>query len=156
MIARQPMIGFTALDSTESSAVLRFNIRHGVEAVPGMSAAAQLRGRLEALTSCTFVRQSVVYQFTAPTIARPPAAASVSRVGVFIFATALADTYAIVEVPGLDDSHLVTSGPAAGVKISPDDPAVQAFAAELTSGRWCNPFGAVLVDLVEAFLQIRP
>lgn len=156
MLAKQPLIGFTALDGTDSSAVARFWIHRGTEVSAAMSAAAAMRGRLVPLSSCAFIRQSVVYPFIEMAPAAPLAGAQATRVGVFVFATSEPDRYAIVEIPGILDAMLLTSGPGAGVQIDPAAPAVVNLVAELTSGRWCNPFGQVLIDLVAAFVQVRP
>lgn len=127
-----------------------------MEHVPAQAAAAGLRGVLDALTACTLVRQSVTYQLVETIAPTPAAGALASRVGVFIFTTSAADQYAVVEVPGLLDSFLQTTGPGAGLLINQIAPAVQALVVQLLAGVWCNPFGYQLVALEAAFLQIRP
>lgn len=156
MQEQQTQVGFTARDASDSSTILRFNINLGIEAIPAQAAATGLRGLLDPVTGCAFVRQSIVYPFVDTVAPVPLAGALASRVGVLIFGTTTPGEYLVVEVPGLRDSFLQSTGPGAGLLINRDDPAVQAFVGALISGDWCSPFGFQLIGLEAAFLQIRP
>lgn len=156
MQPRQPQIGYTLVDASDTQGITRFNIRAGVEVAPAQAAAAQLRTRLGPLTGCRFLRQSIVYPFVDVYAPMPLSGFLAERMGVFVFATSEPGRYGIIEIPGIPESTLMTSGPGAFVQIDPAAPAVAALVAELVSGRWCNPFGQVLTALEAAFLQIRP
>lgn len=127
----------------------------GVDLATAAAAAATFRGLVAACSDAVFIRQAVV--FSAVESPRPEATAGAdsTRVGVFVFATESGE-YDMVELHGIKDSELMTTGPGAGLLIDRDNPAVVALVAELLSGGlWCNPFGQELLSLDAAFLQIR-
>ena len=156
MLFRQPLLALTALDGTATSAVSRIWIRRGIEVPAAMEAASALRSRMDAVSGCVFVRQSVTYPAVELHPAAPDLSASATRVGVLIFETTEPGEYAIIELPGLLDSFLLTEGPGAGLLIDRAALAVQALVDELINGPWFNPFGYKITALDAAFLQIRP
>jgi hypothetical protein len=103
---------------------------------------------------CAFVRQSIVYAaVAAPVLAAAPSS-DVTRVGEFIFSDNGVN-FCVVELDGIKDSELSTSGAGAGIMIDLANPAIADLVAELLSGLWCNPFGYPLLTLESAYLHIR-
>lgn len=155
MLQQQPRISYVALDSTESSATVRFHARQGLTVAAAMAGATDLRQRLDNISGCAFVEQSVVYPAVAPGAPAPAADSDGTRTGVLIFTTTDSAQYAIIEIPSIDDECLMLVGYAPGLDLNPGHPAVMALVTELTNGTWCNRFGYELVALEAAYLQIR-
>ena len=155
MLQRQPQIGYTLLDSSESSSVLRFNARHGITVAHAMDGATDLRSRIAPLTGARFTRQSVVYPAVDLDPPNPLPESLASRVAVFIFACGDSQ-YAIVEIFGIRDEFISIENPCGGLWITLDNPAVAAFVEYMTGGVWVNRFGYVLQSLEAAFVQVRP
>lgn len=154
MLQQQPQVSYTVQDVTGSSGRIRLNFKRNIDAATAMAAVSVLRGHLTPLTGCTFTRQSVVYSAVEQTPAAP-ANVHVSRMGVFVFSTTAANQYAVIELPGLRDSMLMTTGPGYGILIDQSKPEIGAFIAEMISGRWCNRFGYVITECESAMLQLR-
>lgn len=155
MLQQQPAVTFTALDGTGSYGLLRLHVRRNIEAVTAQAAAASMRGTLGNIMGTVITRQSVIYSFVNEAPGDPSIYSILQRVGVFVFSTATAGQYAIIEIPGLTDSWLMTTGPGYGILIDQSKPEIGAFIAEMVSGRWCNKFGYVLTECDSAFLQVR-
>lgn len=155
MIKQQPQVGFTLLDSSESSSVMRFNVRHGVSVAIAMAAATDLRGRIAPLTGTRFTRQSIVFPSIEPTPSPPLAGSDITIVGVFIFNCGLMQ-YAVIELPGIKDEFISTDNPAGGLWIALEHPTIETFVEHMTSGIYVNRFGHVIESLEAAFVQIRP
>lgn len=155
MIDQQPYIWYQLLDDSGSLGTQRYHVRRGTQPDTAHQAAASLRARLGVVSGCAFLEQWFVLPAVEVATPDPVAGVVAQRHAVFVFSTDTADQYAIIAVPGLRDELLMASGPGAGVLIDRDNPSVAAFVAELTSGRWCNRFGRVLVELEAAYLQVR-
>ena len=155
MLPRQPHISYAAVDQTGSTATLRFNIKTGLSVASAMQNATNFRSIINALSSCTITRQSVVYRFTPENRNEPLEDSSVHNVGVFIFTTSDSEQYAMFVLPGIDESVLMTTGPGAGILIDATNPLIVALVEQITSGLWYSQFGYQIDELVIAFRQVR-
>lgn len=155
MIATQPYIWFQLRDASNTLATQRYHIHHGAEAAAGLAAATTMRGRLSGCSSCAIIEQRYVLPFVELFPNDPQAASDVRRCGVFVFSTAEPDQWFVLAVPGIRDELLTVDGVAPGVLINQDAPEVAALVEEMTSGRYCNPFGHIITQLEAAYLQVR-
>lgn len=154
-IDQQPQIIYTVRDGTDTSGLVKFHARAGVEAAAAHAGATQRRGLLAAVTGCVLVRQSVSYSRIESAPAAPLVGALAPFVGVFVFDTATAGQFAVLTVPGLLPALLMTTGCAAGLDVDRTQPAIVALVEHLQSGSFCNPWGYQLGDLVAAYMQER-
>lgn len=155
MIEQQPYIWYQLVDASESLGTQQYHVNRGTAASAAQSAATSLRGTLQPCTGCAFLEQRYVLPFVELATPAPVAGVMAQRHGVFVFSTATPDQYAIIAIPGLLNSLLMTTGPGAGVAIDTTMPAVAALVAELTNGTWCNKYGYIITTLEAAYLQVR-
>lgn len=151
MLAKQPQLRITALDSTESSAVMLFHVPRGAGAASVMAASNGMRGLLGGVSGCAFVEQHVTYSSveTAPRDAL--ASSSTSDIALFIFSCGPGQ-YLSLQLPGIRP-HMLIPDMCGGQAIDMTHPAILAFVEEIISGAWCNPFGAGALQLEAAMLQ---
>jgi hypothetical protein len=139
---------FTAVDGSGSSTTFRTYVRSALSHTAALQAAAQLRGRLSAISGCCIVRVDVIY--------RDPYL--VDEVGelqpsaLFIFDCGPGQ-HAQIPVYGLLPDLVDLVDP---FIVNVSAPPISAFVDELTSGIWCNPFAYDLQHCIEGIVQIRP
>lgn len=154
MITQRAQLTFSLLDASDSIGNMSFWLADGVDLGDIESAAATLRGLIAACSDAVFIRQSVIF----PAVESPHPVAGIgadaSRVGGLIFSCDTGELD-IIEVHGLKDEMLMTTGPGAGLLIDRTNPVIVDLVDELTGGIWCNPFGFDLLALESAYLQIR-
>lgn len=152
---KQPDATITWRDSTDTSAVMAFHVRSGVEAVAAHTGIAGMRGLFVPITGCVPVRQAVTYSSLNGERPDPDVGIEAWREGVFIFDTVEPGQYAVLRIPGLLPSLLVTTGCGAGLDIDQTRPAVAALVEALLTGDWCNPWGYALLSLRAAYMQVN-
>lgn len=154
MIAQRSQLTFSVLDGSGSIGNMSLWLADGAELGTAITAADTFRGLVGPCTGAVFTRQAVVYR--AVEVPRPSAAegSDATRVGVFIFSTA-SEEFAIVEIAGILESTLMTTGDGAGLLLDTSNADIAALVAQLLSGLWSNPFGYQLLALEAAFVQIR-
>jgi len=155
VLQKQPFIRFVLLDSSESSSLLRFNIRRGTTVAAAAVGANDMRSRVGPLTGARFTQQSVIYSSVEPEPGSPLPESIASRVGVFVFSCGL-DQYAIVEIYGIREEFIDIENPCGGMLITLTHPVIAAFIEYMISGIFVNRFGHPLESLEAAFVQIRP
>lgn len=155
MIQSQPYVQLVGVDDSQSVGYVRLHVRRSLDRTQVEAGAAAMRARLRSVSSIAFVRDNIIFPGVETAPRTPAAGVQLDRRGVFIFGTVSPDEFALVELPGIVDSVLVTTGPTAGLNIDQAAPAVQAFVAQLTNGSWCNEFGYPLTTLEAAYVQIR-
>lgn len=155
MIQQQPYILYQLRDDSGTLGTQRYSVHHGVQPGAARASADALRARLGAMSGCAILRQH--YILPGVELMRPAAAAGprVQRCGVLVFSTAEPDALGLVVIPGIRDELVMASGQGAGLCLDTTAPALAALVAELTSGRWCNPWGHVLLELEAAYIQVR-
>lgn len=156
MLAQRPFINLGLRDASGSTASVDAWIRAGSTAAAAQAGADVLAARVGALSHAVVFRYSIVYRNVEAPRPEPAFGSQVARAGVFVFAGALPDTYAVISVPSIRPEVLLTTGPGAGVLIDPAHPDVIGFVDQVVTGLWCNPFGVDLVALEAAYLQWRP
>lgn len=117
--------------------------------------AISLASFIAPLTGCVLVRQRFIYKAVASPRLSPITGSDVKRQGVFIFEGIDEDKKALVAVPGILDSLLVTDGPGSGTLIDTSLTDVETVVDECIAGIWCNPFGDDIVTLIAAYRQSR-
>jgi hypothetical protein len=117
--------------------------------------ANNLASAVLALSGAILVKMRIVYKADLKDASLVADAPTIKQTGVFIFSTEDDNPYAVVEVPGLKDSVLVTTGPGAGVDIDTGNPDAADFIAIVEDGIYCSPFGDDIATIVTAYLQSR-
>jgi hypothetical protein len=154
VITQRAQLHLSLVDASNSIGNMSLWLKDGVDLAAAASAAASFRALAAACMDVVFVRQSIVFSAVAAPVPSAGASADCTRVGVFVFSTS--DTeFGMVELNGVKDSELITTGPGTGLLIDLDNSAIAALVTELLSGFWCNPFGQPLLGIEAAFLQIR-
>lgn len=156
MEQQSPFIRLSLLDASDSAAGVNAWVRPGTTVADGESAAATLTGVVGALSDAVVVSRHIVYRGVEDPRPAAPGAAPAAGAGVFVFACADPDTYAVVVVPGFRLDLLVIGGPGDGVLIDQAATDVVTFTDAMIAGNFCNPFGVQLVALESAFYQWRP
>ena len=79
----------------------------------------------------------------------------ITRTGIFFFSTGESTPDALVSVPAIKDSVVLSSGPGAGVQIDLSNSDVVAFGDAVVTNGMSNPFADVFVSLFAAYIQSR-
>jgi hypothetical protein len=154
LIAQRAQLTFSLVDSSDSIGNMSVWLADGVDLDAAVAAGATFRGLVAPCTDAVFVRQSVVYSAVVSPRPIAPTGADSSRVGGLIFSCDTGELD-IIELHGIKDEMLMTTGPGAGLLIDRTNTAIVALVNELISGLWCNPFGYDVLALESAYLQIR-
>jgi hypothetical protein len=153
--AKPPQAEYLMLDESDSTAFVRFHMRHGTGAAAGQAAADSLRGLLHGVSGCRAVRQTIIYYRVPLATTYPPGGALAASTGVFIFADGAGERV-MVTVPGILPAMLLTSGPLAGVGIDTTHPDVAALVAAIIGGPYTTLNGGDITTLNEAYMEVRP
>ena len=143
-------VSFEMVDGSGSRGSVSFNIPAATTIADALTAAADLRTLVTALTGCGVIGQSITYSAveTTPT----GLAADYSRIekkGVFTFRTAAGKTVTY-QVPGVLDAIILPDG-----RIDEDVAAVAAFITDLAAAPWCDSNGVDLTALSAAYERYR-
>lgn len=155
MQSRRPLLRFGFRDESNTTSTCRFTLQSDISRDAGVAAGTGLRDALQPISDAVIWWQSLTYALVEDEPAYPLPGTNVHQAGIFIFETTEPYQYAIIEIPGVNLVHLMTTGQAESIDIDLNDSAVAALVAQLTSGLWCNRFGYQLVSCVAAFLQWR-
>jgi hypothetical protein len=147
MTARQPLLGYGIADASGSLATCRFNLRSGVTVAEGQAAGDSLRAILSGFVGGSFVRQSIVYPFTADDITPAQPGSRIENRAALIFETAATGQLLTVSIPAIVAAAIQAEGPRAGLELDITNAAVIALVEEIISGLWSNPFGYDAVEL---------
>jgi hypothetical protein len=101
------------------------------------------------------VRQRIVYKVKPDTTSAAAFGSSIKRAGVFFFDCGSLVPPAVVTIPGIVDSVLITIGPASGIEIDQTNADINTFVSSLFDNGVTNPFADALVELVTAYRQSR-
>ena len=154
MIAQRAQLHISLLDDSGTISHMSLRLKDGATVSTAASAAASFRGLAAACMDVVFVRQSITFSAVAAPIGAIGPTADCTRVGEFIFSDNATD-FCIVELDGIKDSELISTGPGAGILIDQANPAIADLVTERLSGFWCSPFGYPLLTLESAYLHIR-
>ena len=155
MQALLPRIGLILRDASGSTSEVVMRVQAGSTFEDAAAAATALAAVVLPLSGCIEVRRRIVYSFKPEEPTPAASGSSIKRCGVFIFDTTDADHQALVQVPAILDSVLVTTEPGAGVLIDTDNADIAALIAELLSIPVTDPFANDITELVAAYRQSR-
>lgn len=150
-----PIAELQYVDETNSKGALQVKMPLGISVEDGDANATALASLIAPITSCTLVRQRIIYKAFSPTREAASPASSVTFTGVFIFTNATEDKYAIIAVPGILYSKLIPNDIGQRVLIDTEDDDIAAFIALIISLGMTNVFGDVCDTLVAAYRQSR-
>ena len=155
MMMQLPQLRVTWLDGSGSTAECRFTINGMLSVATIEGAATGLVAALSAMTDAVFMQQEIVYTAVPSSGAFGTITGDVLRNGVFIFQDDGSEDIGLVEVPGIKDDLLETSGWGAGVLIIQSDSRVLDFVSVLHDNNCSNPFAVALGELAMAYRQSR-
>jgi len=150
-----PILELQYQDETGSKGAVTMHLDEDTTVAEGDANAVALASLLASITSCTLVRQRIIYKAVAVPRSEPSAGSSIHRSGAFFFESESGDNVALVTVPGILNETLSTEGPSAGVLIDTENEAVAAFISLYTSLGLTDPFGVVCDELLAAYRQSR-
>jgi hypothetical protein len=107
------------------------------------------------LTSCVLVEMRIRYRYQQDTRLMAADGSSIKHTGVFLFAVDPPAPNAIISVPGILDSTLLTTGPLAFYQIDRSNVDVAAFIDVIVSNDITNQFGDDITACIVAALQSR-
>lgn len=141
-------------DGAETFSLL--NIGASVDYVSALSWLASFYGISAPMSTALIIGADLLIRYAENTNITSVDTSDTRRQGVFIFGES-PDGLAVVRLPSILESVLMTSGPYAGIEIDQSLPAVAAFVAALTNGIGgvipCDPMAIDLGDLATAYMQ---
>jgi len=144
------------VDETGSSTTMRGSFAPDTEADTALAAALTLAGAVVPISDCVPVRVSVSYRRAFLPASAPGERDSALDQGLFIFETEDAEQLSILSFGGFNRELLTSEGCFSGEQVNLEDSAIAAFVDAVTSGIWCNPFGADITAVKVAYLrQVR-
>jgi hypothetical protein len=153
--ARLPRLELVYLDGSGSRGAITLNLKPGTTVAAADVGANALASVVASLTDAELVRSRLQYRFVNEAYTIGAIGSAVKRCGVFIYECAGIDQQALIEVPSIRETLLLTSGPSAGVEIDREDAGVIAFNDLMVSVGACNPFVALIETLLIAYRQSR-
>jgi hypothetical protein len=161
LVQKTHLVRLRFRDNDGAESTCDINIAQSIAPATALSYAAAIRPLAAALSSAICIEYSVIVRWTETSKPAPAATSDTQRVGAFIFETSTAGNRAIVLLPSLDETYLVTPpDPFAGIKIDQADTDIAAFITAMESGlagvEPVSPFALDLVTCTEAYRQERP
>lgn len=135
-------------DGTGSPGRLSVYVADSLSVVAARAAAEALAGAVGAVSGCSLVGYSVVYETVVSD--ERPGQSDRREVLRLVFATE-GGGYAAVDIPGLF-ADLVGED---GLSVDGSSGTVGALVSDLLSGPWCNPFGQQLTALLASYREVQ-
>jgi len=107
------------------------------------------------LTGCTLIRQRIIFKAVSETATVADVGSSIKRRGVFYFGSEDGEAVTLVEVPGILESALQSTGNGAGVLIDLDNVDIAAIVDTILAMPITDPFGNEMAELLAAYRQSR-
>lgn len=142
-------------DETGSNAMTTLYASSGSTVAEIDDLATAISSILASLTDAVLVKQRIKYISVPEAPVAAGGSTPVTRNGIFFFSTGSSTPDALLAIPGIKDSVLVTSGPLEGVGIDLTNSDVIAFRDAVLSLPFSNPFGDEFTSLFAAYLQSR-
>jgi hypothetical protein len=117
--------------------------------------ATALASLIAPITGAVLIRQRIIYKAKVRPLDTPDEGTSIVRCGLFVFSCDIDNPNAIITVPALLDSLLVTSGPTAGYEIDETNSDVETLVTLIEDDIWCNPFADDIVQLEAGYIVSR-
>lgn len=135
-------------DGTGSPGRLSVYVADSLPISGARAAAEALAGAVGAVSGCSLVGYSVVYETVVSDVR--PGASDRREVLRLVFANS-AGGYAAVDVPGLIGALVGDDG----ITVDASQPTVAALVSELQSGSWTDPFGNVFGALLASYREVQ-
>jgi len=142
-------------DATGSTGVTQLNAPSTLDREVIAADAAALAAIVVPLTNCSLIGIRVRYKTEPALPVLLTGGSPITKTGIFFFSTGPSTPDALVSVPALKDSVVLSSGPTAGVGIDLSNTDVMTFASAVVSGGMSNPFADVFTALFAAYIQSR-
>jgi len=153
--ARLPILELQYIDATGSKGTVTLNAQAGSTYDQMDADATALASIIAPVSSCSLIRQRIIYKFVATPRPAADDSSSVKRSGSFFFETLDGTRQTLVSVPGILDSVLTTEGDGAGILIDLENEDIQSLIALILDLPATSPFGHVMQQLVTAYRQSR-
>lgn len=142
-------VTYTFIDETGSTATATFDLPGATTLADAQAAATALRTRLNDISDCQIVSDSITYT-TVDRVAPAPAVGSrVERKGVFVFGTAAGKT-STYQVPGIKDAAVLKDG-----RIDEDETDVAAFILGMVTNPWSDSNGSDIITNLRQYERYR-
>jgi hypothetical protein len=150
-----PRLELIFRDASASQGSITLNLKPGSTVADADTFLSGGVSAFVALTGATLVATRLTYKVELDPSSAAAEGSTIKRAGVFVWACIDDIHQALVEVPGILDGDLMTSGPGAGVLIDTSISDVIAFMDSLLSNGVTDPFDNEINQLVAAYLQSR-
>lgn len=150
-----PSLELVYRDASGSHAAVEIRLKSGTTYAAADAGAISLASALASLTEAVLVRQRIRYRVVTDEITTAELGSSIKRCGVFIWACIDDEHQALVSLPSIVESVIVTTEPGAGVLIDTSDALVIAFTDELIAQGVTDPFANEISSLIAAYRQSR-
>lgn len=153
--AQLPILELQYVDETGSRAAVTMKYPLGTTLDIMEADGALLASLIAPLTGCALIRQRAIFKTVASPRDVPDVGSLITRRGVFYFASDDETSLAIVEVPGLLDEMLESSGTGEGVVIDQSNGYISTLIATIIETPITDPFGNLMSHIIAAYLQSR-
>jgi hypothetical protein len=117
--------------------------------------ASALASILAPLTGAVLIRQRIIFKSVAVPQDVADVGSSIKRRGVFYFASDDDMSVTLVEVPGILEEMILTTGNGAGVLIDLSNGYISTLIATIIETPICDPFGVLMGHILAAYRQSR-
>jgi len=143
------------MDDSGSTAAVTIHLALGSTYSAADASATALASVVASVSGAVLVRQRIKYRAVNDSPTPAAIGSSITRCGVFILTCQPDTPDAIVTVPAIVDSVILTSGPTAGYGIDTANGDVIAFFDELVAAEATNPFADAITAIDAAYVQSR-
>lgn len=150
-----PVIELVYQDDSGSTGQVEMRLPAGTTYSVADVAAQAIASAFASITGAVLVRQRIRYRANASSRAAALTGSRNKRAGIFILENVDGLSQLLVQVPGILDSVILSTGNGAGVSIDTDNSDVSSFLSALTDNGVTSPFAVVCANLVAAYVQSR-
>jgi len=155
VLEARAVIELVFLDASGSTGAVTLHISTTSTYAQADAAATALASVLVSMTGGVLVRQRIKYSVVRDPSSSAAIGSSIKRRGAMFFSTVGLGAVGMVEVPGITDSVLVTSGPTDGYAIDLSNSDISAFSDALIDNQASDPFGDAFEALLGGYVQSR-
>lgn len=150
-----PVLELQYLDETGTKGTTSVRYPLGTTVAVMDAQASALASLIAPITGCVLIRQRIIYKAVETPRSVPDTGSTIVRSGVFVFASEDEASLAIVQVPGILDEMMETTGVGAGFIINLSNPLVISLVDTIIESGVTNPFGVVMTHVLAAYRQSR-
>jgi hypothetical protein len=150
-----PILELQYLDASGSKGTVLMRAPLGTTYAEMDDGAMALSSIIAPLTNAVLIRQRIIFKSVAVPQDVADVGSSIKRRGVFYFASDDDNSVTLVEVPGILDEMIETTGNGAGVLIDQSNGYISSLIATIIETPICDPFGVQMGHILAAYRQSR-